>query len=668
MSDPTHRLLLELAGRVDDDLLAAGRELVAVGEEGHALQLLVAELAAGRVELPDPVRRGLVTEATARRVQPDADRCLPRAPGHTTPDPEHRFTGHGPGGARIAAAIATVPELLDGALAWRTTPAGSAPGLLPHPVLLARVGDGDSAEVVTYQGQTALARARLVASVEVQDGDDPQTGYHRAAWASSVPVRSFLDDDARHEAGARPTTGVTDPDRARNAGTAVHAPMLDTPALDAPGGSAPAGAVGTGNVPGAPDPPGEPGPPAAPEPPAAEPAASAARPAEPDTGGTRDTGDTVDTRDTGGSGDTGGRDEGGTRAPREHTTSAPLPPPGPMGTNGSVRNGGARPTGSPTSPTGPVTRPGAAPGAGPSAVDGTTPNGTTPPNGVRAPRAATGTSRVGSTAPDARPAGIADAPQPRRAPGEAEPAQVPTPVTVPAARPESGATAPDTREHGPMPAGPRTPGIDPATPAPVGDLPASTGAGPAPGAGTFDGGPTTEPVPSGAERTPVEPTHPPPRPSPPIRALRENYSTSTSSEWFEAAVAPDAPAAPPPEAPRNGSGPLADEETWARDWASGAWTGATPEPDTTTSPEPDIPVLRAPEIPPGTPTGGRHTLAGDGPSSASVPSPGFLADRLNPTEQQLLARLHEELEAREGGADADPGHGTERRPRPGPAA
>ena len=52
MSDPAYRLLLELAGRVDDDLLAAGRELVAVGEEGHALELLVAELVAGRVELP----------------------------------------------------------------------------------------------------------------------------------------------------------------------------------------------------------------------------------------------------------------------------------------------------------------------------------------------------------------------------------------------------------------------------------------------------------------------------------------------------------------------------------------------------------------------------------------------------------------------------------------
>ena len=34
-----HELLLRLAGRVDDDLLADARELVAVGEDGHALEL-----------------------------------------------------------------------------------------------------------------------------------------------------------------------------------------------------------------------------------------------------------------------------------------------------------------------------------------------------------------------------------------------------------------------------------------------------------------------------------------------------------------------------------------------------------------------------------------------------------------------------------------------------
>ena len=83
MSDPTYRLLLELAGRVDDDLLATGRELVAVGEEGHALELLVAELVAARAVLPASVRLDLTAEAAARRVQPDPDRHLPRGDRQT---------------------------------------------------------------------------------------------------------------------------------------------------------------------------------------------------------------------------------------------------------------------------------------------------------------------------------------------------------------------------------------------------------------------------------------------------------------------------------------------------------------------------------------------------------------------------------------------------------
>ena len=35
----THELLLALAGRVDDDLLAGCRELVAFGEDGQAFEL-----------------------------------------------------------------------------------------------------------------------------------------------------------------------------------------------------------------------------------------------------------------------------------------------------------------------------------------------------------------------------------------------------------------------------------------------------------------------------------------------------------------------------------------------------------------------------------------------------------------------------------------------------
>ena len=189
MSDPTYRLLLDLAGRVDDDLLAAGRELVAVGEEGHALELVVAELVAGRTVLPPAVRSVLVAETAARRIQPDAARGLPAA-GSTDGLP-HRFTGDGPPEQtrELAAALAGASAPAGGwSLALRTTPAGAAPGPLPQPVLLGRAGGDESAEVLTYQAQSALGRAGLAAAVEVHDDGDPDTTYHRAAWAVARPL------------------------------------------------------------------------------------------------------------------------------------------------------------------------------------------------------------------------------------------------------------------------------------------------------------------------------------------------------------------------------------------------------------------------------------------------------------------------------------------------
>ncbi|WP_308817374.1 hypothetical protein [Pseudonocardia alni] len=196
MSDPTYRLLRELAGRVDDDLLATGRELVAVGEEGHALELLVAELVAGRAVLPHAVRSELVAEAAARRVQPDADVCLP--PAADVAAGPHRFDGDGPPGAAeaVAAALAGVPVPESGwTLAWRTTPAGAAPGPLPQPVLLARTGSHGAPEVLTYQAQSALARAGLVVSVEVGD-DGPDPDYHRAAREVARPLPAAPVPDA----------------------------------------------------------------------------------------------------------------------------------------------------------------------------------------------------------------------------------------------------------------------------------------------------------------------------------------------------------------------------------------------------------------------------------------------------------------------------------------
>ncbi|MBP2365026.1 hypothetical protein [Pseudonocardia parietis] len=232
MSDPTYRLLLQLAGRVDDDLLATGRELVAVGEEGHALELLVAELVAGRVTLPAKVRRDLVAEAAARRIQPDADLGLPRGDraGGALP---HRFTADGPADrtADLARALAEVAGPDGGwLLAWRVTPAGSAPGPLPHPVLLGRAADDGSAEVLTYQAQSALTRTGITASVEVHDDGDPDTTYHRAARAVALPLSGGAPVAAGSLAAGSPAAGDGDPLWSiRTAGTATAAAEASPP-------------------------------------------------------------------------------------------------------------------------------------------------------------------------------------------------------------------------------------------------------------------------------------------------------------------------------------------------------------------------------------------------------------------------------------------------------
>ncbi|WP_226361556.1 hypothetical protein [Pseudonocardia sp. ICBG1142] len=238
MSDPTYRLLRELAGRVDDDLLATGRELVAVGEEGHALELLVAELVAGRAVLPHAVRSELVTEAAARRVQPDADACLP--PAADVAAGPHRFDGDGPPGAAeaVAAALAGVPVPESGwTLAWRTTPAGAAPGPLPQPVLLARTGPHDAPEVLTYQAQAALARAGLVVSVEVGD-DSPDPDYHRTAREVARPLPAAAPLPAAPLSTAPPTAAPLSAAPPLPA-AASSAPSHDTPSHDAPSRDAP---------------------------------------------------------------------------------------------------------------------------------------------------------------------------------------------------------------------------------------------------------------------------------------------------------------------------------------------------------------------------------------------------------------------------------------------
>src|SRR5690349_13242165 len=104
---PVHDLLLALAGRLDDDLVAWTRELLAVGEAGQAVELATAALAAERVVLPHPLRAALVDAARAARTDLDVESALPPpAAEDATP---HRFDASAAPGDAVVAALTALP-------------------------------------------------------------------------------------------------------------------------------------------------------------------------------------------------------------------------------------------------------------------------------------------------------------------------------------------------------------------------------------------------------------------------------------------------------------------------------------------------------------------------------------------------------------------------------
>ncbi|HEY0812139.1 MAG TPA: hypothetical protein VGE11_02565 [Pseudonocardia sp.] len=185
-----HDLLLRLAGRVDDDLLADARELVAVGEDGHALELVTAALAAEGAALPPPVRAELVAAAHTARIDLDAETALAPPASDTV---VHRFSTQSSDDASVGDAVRQLPERVRAGvrlrLAWRLTPVGSAPSPLPHPVLLVETPEGGRpAEVLAYQIAAALTRCGVQAAVEVLTSGRPMPAYHAAALRDSVPL------------------------------------------------------------------------------------------------------------------------------------------------------------------------------------------------------------------------------------------------------------------------------------------------------------------------------------------------------------------------------------------------------------------------------------------------------------------------------------------------
>ncbi len=180
-------LLLVLAGRLDDDLLAWARELVAVGEEGQAVELVTAALAAERVMLPAAVRRAVVAAGRAAHTDLDVERELaPPVPDDVT---VHRFDPAAASGDRVAGVLAGLPaRRLAGCtlyLTWRSTPAGAAPGPVPRAVVLVEAGPDRSADVLAYLLATELDRAAVPASVEVFTTGTRLPAYHRTALAAA---------------------------------------------------------------------------------------------------------------------------------------------------------------------------------------------------------------------------------------------------------------------------------------------------------------------------------------------------------------------------------------------------------------------------------------------------------------------------------------------------
>ena len=180
-------LLLVLAGRLDDDLLAWARELVAVGEEGQAVELVTAALAAERVMLPAAVRRAVVAAGRAAHTDLDVERELaPPVPDDAT---VHRFDPAAASGDRVAGVLAGLPARRpDGCtlyLTWRSTPAGAAPGPVPRAVVLVEAGPDRSADVLAYLLATELDRAAVTASVEVFTTGTRLPAYHRTALAAA---------------------------------------------------------------------------------------------------------------------------------------------------------------------------------------------------------------------------------------------------------------------------------------------------------------------------------------------------------------------------------------------------------------------------------------------------------------------------------------------------
>jgi len=136
-----HRVLLGLAGRLDDTALSQARRLAARARTGEAAELIGGALIAGDIPVRPEEQRELATVLTASGAE---EWFATQLRVGDVPPMEHRFSTTDAVAMGVAEALEVVvqrmPDVRGVYVVWRNTVAGTTPGPIPQRVVLAEVG------------------------------------------------------------------------------------------------------------------------------------------------------------------------------------------------------------------------------------------------------------------------------------------------------------------------------------------------------------------------------------------------------------------------------------------------------------------------------------------------------------------------------------------------
>ncbi|GAA2781941.1 hypothetical protein [Crossiella cryophila] len=207
LADRIHQLLLELAGRIDDDAVLAAREHAALLEYERAAELMLGALLAGRISITPAEQYRLRHVLDEVRIDPAlADQVVV---SEVRLGDGHRFNSGNdpiPGLERVLAGVLRrLPALRSVWGTWRTTPAGAAAGAVPHQVLLMEVGPEGFPSAVVYQLNRAMQQAGVRSSIEVFRTGEELPEYHEKALATArrIDVPGYEAEPIRERPVAR---------------------------------------------------------------------------------------------------------------------------------------------------------------------------------------------------------------------------------------------------------------------------------------------------------------------------------------------------------------------------------------------------------------------------------------------------------------------------------